>query len=113
VLRAVGGGDEEGVDRDHDEERAGAIGGGLDEGGEGGDAGLELVGGDVGEEAAHEARVVDLAYDVIVGAALGVLLGFFGLFCLRVFFVGHWFHFRGCWCWMCWWVEKTRKCLRN
>ena len=73
----VGGAGHVGVDGDFDQVRAGDIGGGLDEDGGEGDAGLQLVGEEIGEQAAHEAAVVGLARDIVGGK--GLLLGFFGL----------------------------------
>ncbi len=75
-----------GVDGDLDEVGAEDVGGGLDEDGDGGEAGLELVGAEVGEEAAHEARVVGLADDFVVRRRLfrGLFLSVF-----RFLFVCH------------------------
>ena len=44
------------------------IGAGFQQDGGGGERGLQLVGAQVGEQAAHEAAVVDLADDVVVRA---------------------------------------------
>ena len=64
-----------GVDGDHDEVGAEDVGAGLDEDGDGGDAGLQLVGRQIGEQTAHQARVVGLADDlVVVGGGGGLLL---------------------------------------
>ncbi len=75
-----------GVDGDLDEVRAHDVGGGLEEDGEGGEAGLEFVGLEIGEETAHEARVVGLAGDFIVRRRFfcGILLRVFW-----IFVVGH------------------------
>jgi hypothetical protein len=70
------------VDGDHDEQGADAVGRGLEEGGDGGDGDLRLVGAQVSEQAAHETAVVGFAGDVVVlraaGGGFGVGLGLLG-----------------------------------
>ena len=62
-----------GVDGDGDEERAGDVAEGFDENGEEGQAGLQLVGLQVGEQTAHQARVVGFAGDIVGELAFGGL----------------------------------------
>ncbi len=71
----AGGGGEIGIDGDLDEIGAEDVGTGLDEDGEGGDAGLELVGGEVAEQAAHDAAVVGLADHIVVDRGTGLRWG--------------------------------------
>ncbi len=69
------------VDGDLDQEGPEDVGAGLEQDGEGGEGGLELIRGEVGQEPAHEAAVVGLADDVIVilgWRGLCLLLGFRG-----------------------------------
>ena len=78
---------EVGVDGDFDEVGTEDVAGGLNEDGDRGDAGLELVGLQVGEETSHEAAIVGFTDDIVVDTrALRC-----GLLCLfRLFlFVGH------------------------
>ena len=71
-----------GVDGDLDEIWADDIGGGFEDDSDAGEGGLELVGAQVGEEAAHEASVVGLADHVFIGGGLFLGLGLdFGLRC--------------------------------
>ena len=55
-----------GVDGDLDEVGADDVGGGLEDDGEGGEGGLELVGAQIGEQTAHQAAVVGFADDVVI-----------------------------------------------
>ena len=83
---ALSGRSEIGVDGDHNEIGAGDVGGGLEENGAGGDAGLELVWREIANETPHQARVVGFADDIVVGAGAlrrrGTVVG--GLLCLSL-----------------------------
>ncbi len=75
-----------GIDGDLDEIGADDIGAGLEDDGDGGEGRLNLVGPQIGQQAAHEAAVVGFADDVVILRCL--LRGFF----LRLsgfVFVGH------------------------
>ena len=82
VGRGAGCAGEVAVDGDFDEVGAGDVREGFEAYGEGGDGGLNPVRAQVMAEAAHEARVVDLADRILI---LLLDLGFCGL----VFLVGH------------------------
>src|SRR6185312_866347 len=75
------------VDGDGDEVGSGYVADGLDEDGDDGNADSELVGSEIGEQAAHEARVIGFANDFVVVRLLR-------LFLLCFVLVGHaWFLF--------------------
>ena len=78
-ARFFGGGGEEVIDGDLDEKGANDVGASFEQDGDEGDGGLELVGDEVADETPHEAAIVDLADDVVVGGVgLGGGLGFGG-----------------------------------